>query len=161
MFKPHFIKNSITDISVEFLKQNNISALLLDVDNTMSVAHANKTLRPGLGEWMQLMKENGITLMILSNAKTPRAKLFAQSVGLSVIGMAAKPLPFGYLKAARTLDLPKKHIAMVGDQIFTDVLGGNISGVKTIWVTDITPEDKTFFKIKRYFERIMLKRWQK
>jgi HAD superfamily phosphatase (TIGR01668 family) len=161
MFKPHYIKNCITDISVDFLKENNISALLLDVDNTMSVAHANKTLRSGLPEWMEEMKQNRIALMILSNAKTPRAKLFAESVGLPVIGMAAKPLPFGYLKASRVLGIPKKQIAIVGDQIFTDVMGGKISGVKTIWVTDITPEDKTFFKIKRYFERIMLKRWKK
>ncbi len=161
MFKPHYIKNCITDISVDFLKENNISALLLDVDNTMSIAHANKTLRPGLTDWMEELKQKGIALMILSNAKSRRAKLFAENVGLPVIGMAAKPLPFGYLKAARTLALPKKQIAIVGDQIFTDVLGGKLSGVKTIWVTDITPEDKTFFKIKRYFERIMLKRWQK
>ena len=161
MFKPHYILNEITDISVDFLNNNGISALLLDVDNTMSVAHANKTLRSGLTEWMEEMRQNGISLMILSNVKTPRAKLFAKSVGLDVIGMAAKPLPFGYLKAVKRLGIKRKNVAMVGDQIFTDVLGGKLAGVKTIWVTDITPEDKTFFKIKRYFERIMLKRWKK
>lgn len=159
--RPHHIINSITDISVDFLKEHNITALLLDVDNTMSVAHADKTLRPGLSSWLSEMKNGGISLMILSNAKTARAKLFADSVGLPVVGMAAKPLPFGYLKAAKLLGTDRKNIAMVGDQIFTDVLGGRLSGVKTILVTDITPEDKLNFKIKRYFERIMLKRWQK
>ncbi len=160
MLRPHYIINCITDISVEFLNNNNITALLLDVDNTMSVAHGDKTLRKGLPEWLSEMKENEISLMILSNAKTARAKRFADSVGLPVVGLAAKPLPFGYLKAARKLGVSRKNIAMVGDQIFTDVLGGNLSGVKTILVTDITPEEKAGFKIKRYFERIMLKRWK-
>ena len=52
MLKPHYILNCITDITVGFLKENNITALLLDVDNTMSVAHGNKTLREGLAEWL-------------------------------------------------------------------------------------------------------------
>ena len=160
MFKPHYIYNSITDVTVEFLQEKGIKALLLDVDNTLSVAHADKTLRQGVPEWLSLMKENGVPLMILSNAKTKRAKVFADSVGLDVIGLSAKPLPFGYVKAAKRLGVKRKHVAMVGDQIFTDVMGGRLAGVKTVWVTDITPEDKTLFKIKRYFERIMLKRWK-
>lgn len=158
--RPDYIINCITDISVEFLNKNNITALLLDVDNTMSVAHQNKTLRSGVLDWLKQMQENNISLMILSNAKTKRAKLFAQSVSLSVVGMAAKPLPFGYLKAVKLLGKSKKETAMVGDQIFTDILGGKLAGVKTILVTDITPEQKTGFKIKRYFESILLKRWK-
>ena len=149
MFKPHYIYNSITDVTVEFLQEKGIKALLLDVDNTLSVAHADKTLRQGVPEWLSLMKENGVPLMILSNAKTKRAKVFADSVGLDVIGLSAKPLPFGYVKAAKRLGVKRKHVAMVGDQIFTDVMGGRLAGVKTVWVTDITPEDKTFLKIKR------------
>lgn len=160
MLKPHYIIKSVTDITVGFLKEENITALLLDVDNTLSIAHADKTLRQGVNKWLCDMKNGGIRLMILSNAKTNRAELFAEEVGLPVVSLAAKPLPFGYFKAAKRLNKKMKNIAMVGDQVFTDILGGKLSGVKTILVTDITPENKTFFKIKRYFERIMLKRWQ-
>lgn len=160
MFKPTFIFNSITDISSEFLDKNNIEALLLDVDNTLSVAHGNKTLKDGVPEWLSAMRENDISMMILSNAKKKRAKLFADSVGLDVLGLAAKPLPFGYIKAARLLGKKRKNVAIVGDQIFTDVMGGNLSGIKTLLVTDITPEDKPFFKIKRSLERIMLRKWK-
>ena len=77
-----------------------------------------------------------------------------------VVGLAAKPLPFGYLRAVKKLGFKRKNVAIVGDQIFTDIMGGRLAGVKTVLVTDITPEDKTFFKIKRYFERKMLKRWK-
>ena len=161
MLKPHYILNCITDITVGFLKENNITALLLDVDNTMSVAHGNKTLRTGLPEWLSKMKENGISLIILSNAKKERAKRFADSVGLPVVGLAAKPLPFGYLKAVKSLKVKRKNAAMVGDQVFTDILGGKLSGVKTMLVTDITPEDKLNFKIKRKLENKLLKRRKK
>lgn len=160
MLKPNFIFNAVTDITVDFLKKNNISALLLDVDNTLSVAHADKTLRAGATEWIDSMKTGGISLMILSNAKKHRAQLFAESIGVPVLGLAAKPLPFGYIKAVKMLKKSKKNTAMVGDQLFTDILGGKLAGVKTVWVTDITPEDKIGFKIKRYFEKILLKRWK-
>lgn len=160
MFKPHYILNSVTDITPEFLTKNNINALLLDVDNTLSVAHANKTLREGIPEWLSDMREADISMMILSNAKKKRAKRFADSVGLDVVGLAAKPLPFGYLIAVKRLKTKRKNVAIVGDQVFTDIMGGRLAGIKTVLVTDITPEATNFFKIKRYFERIMLRRWK-
>ena len=127
MFKPNFILNSVTDITVEFLDKNNIKALLLDVDNTLSVAHANKTLRNGVAQWLSDMREADIPMMILSNAKKKRAIRFADSVGLDVVGLAAKPLPFGYFRAVKKLKIKRKNVAIVGDQIFTDVLGSNLS----------------------------------
>ena len=160
MFKPDFIFKTPTEISAEFLKKNDIKALLLDVDNTMSVAHGDKTLRDGVREWLSDMSREGIGLIILSNSNRGRAKAFADAVGLPVVALAAKPLPFGYIRASKKLGVKRKNIAMVGDQIFTDTLGANLSGVRAVLVTDITPEDKLGFKIKRYFERIMLKRWK-
>ena len=161
MLRPNFIINVITDISVDFLKQNNITALLLDVDNTLSIAHANKTLREGVLEWLDDMKQGDIKLMILSNAKKNRAKLFADSIGLDVVGLAAKPLPFGYIKAAKKLNNKHKNTAIVGDQVFTDVLGGKLSGIKTILVTNITPEDSLSFRIRRKIEKKLKSRWLK
>ena len=161
MLKPNHITNTVTDVTVEYLKENNIKALLLDVDNTLSVAHANKTLRNGVAEWLSEMKENGIGLIILSNAKKKRAQRFGDTIGLEVIGLSAKPLPFGYFRAVKKLGLKRRETAMVGDQYFTDVLGGKLAGVKTIMVTDITPENDAFFKLKRRVEKMLLKRWTK
>lgn len=161
MLKPDLITNNITDISVEYLKNNNIKALLLDVDNTLSIAHGNKNLKDGVPEWLSIMRENDVKLIVLSNASKSRAKRFADTIGLDAIGLSLKPLPFGYLRAAKSLVLRRKNIAMVGDQYFTDVLGGKLSGVKTVMVTDITPENNFFFKLKRRVEKILLKRWTK
>lgn len=157
MFKPNFIFDSFLDISVDFLNQNKIKALLLDVDNTLTYAHKTKTLRNGAEEWFALMRDNNIRLLVLSNAKCCRAKAFGESIGLDVIGMSAKPLPFGYLKAIKQIGLKPSEIAMVGDQIFTDTLGANVVGLKSILVTDITPEESLSFRIRRNLERKILK----
>lgn len=161
MLKPDYIMNSVTDITTEFLKKHNFKAVLLDVDNTLSAAHGNKSPKNGVLEWINRMRQGEISLMILSNAKVERVESFAEVVGLPVVGMAAKPLPFGYKRAIKVLKVPSKEVLMVGDQVFTDILGGNLAGVKTLLVTDITPENKLHFKIKRFFERIMLKRWKR
>lgn len=160
MLKPHFIINTITDITVDFLRENSIDALLLDVDNTLSVAHKNKTLCSGVVEWLESMQKSGIKLIVLSNAKAERAKSFAKSIGLDAVGLAAKPLPFGYLKAVKKMGKSKRTTAVVGDQIFTDVLGGRLAGIKTILVTDITPEQTLNFKIRRKIEQKLRKRWE-
>lgn len=157
MLKPDFIFNTFLDITPSFLKENNIKALLLDVDNTLTGEHKSKALRKGAPEWFALMRENGISLMILSNAKSKRAKAFGESIGLPAVGMSAKPLPFGYLKAVKALGVKRSETAMVGDQIFTDILGANALGIKTILVTDITPEKPLSFRIRRALEKKILK----
>ncbi len=158
IFKPNFIFDNITDITPEFLKENSIKGLLVDVDNTLTIAHANPTLKSGVSEWLLKMQESGIGVIILSNAKEKRIKPFAEKIGLRYLAMSLKPLPFNYLKGAQALNIKKEETAIVGDQIFTDILGGNLAGVKTILVTDITPEDKLSFKIRRRLEKIILSR---
>ena len=152
MLKPNFIINSFLDITPELLRENNIKALLLDVDNTLTYAHKTKKLRDGAEKWFSLMRENDISLIVLSNAKPKRAREFGESIGLSAIGGSAKPLPFGYLRAKRRLKLKYSEIAMVGDQIFTDTLGEKIRGMKTVFVTDITPADELSFRIRSRIE---------
>ena len=134
--------------------------MLIDVDNTISVAHNNKTLREGVTEWLEEMKKNEIKLMILSNARSRRAKAFANSIGLDAKGLAAKPLPFGYLKGVKQLGAERKNTDIVGDQIFTDILGGKIAGIKTILTTNIIPEETLSFKIRRKAENKLKDRWK-
>ena len=157
MFKPNFIFKTFLDITPEFLRDNNIKAVLLDVDNTLTYAHRTKKLRDGAVEWFETMRENGVGLIVLSNAEPKRAAAFGESVGLPIIGGSAKPLPFGYLKAAKKLRLKRRELLMVGDQIFTDTLGARALGIKAALVTDITPEDGWSFKLRRKLEKIILK----
>ncbi len=156
LLKPDIKLKRVTDISLELLKKENIDTLILDVDNTLSTHHG-QILTDGLTEWLELMKAGGIGLIVLSNSKEKRVKPFAQKIGLPFISLGLKPLPFGYLRAINMAKSQRKNTAIVGDQIFTDVLGGNIVGVKTILLTPIKPEDGLSFKIRRKLEQRLFK----
>lgn len=157
MFKPNIKIHRITDITADMLIQKNIKALILDVDNTLSTHHGME-LVDGLEDWIKSMHSDGIKLLILSNSREKRVKPFAEKIGLDFCSLALKPLPFGYLKAKKRLALKKREIAIVGDQIFTDVLGGNVFGITTIMTDLILSEDKISFKIRRRLEKILLKK---
>ena len=156
MFKPEIKLERVTDITLDILKKYNISALILDVDNTLSTHHGH-ILTDGLPEWLQLMKDNGIKLIILSNSKEARVKPFAEKINLPYISLGLKPLPTGYLKALKALGTKRRETAIVGDQIFTDVLGGRVVGVRTILLTPIKLETTWGFKFKRSIERVLIK----
>ncbi|MBE6809766.1 MAG: YqeG family HAD IIIA-type phosphatase [Ruminococcaceae bacterium] len=158
LLKPDIKLCGITDITVELLNRYNIKALLLDVDNTMSTHHGT-VLTDGLMEWIAQMQENGIKLMVLSNSKKARIEPFAARIGLSFISLGCKPLPTGYLRGVKALGEKCKNVAIVGDQIFTDVLGGNIVGVKTILLTPIKLEDGWSFKVRRRLEKKLYKKY--
>ena len=100
MFKPNMKLHRVTDISVELCKNKNIKAIDLDVDNTLSTHHG-MTLVEGLTEWIKLMQENGIKLIVLSNSKERRVKPFAEKIGLEYVSLGCKPLPFSYFKVKK------------------------------------------------------------
>ncbi len=159
IFKPHIKRERIADITVEDVKSLGVNALLLDVDNTMST-HGGQVLTDGLTEWLNMMKENGIKLIVLSNARKTRVEPFAEKIGLPFIHLGLKPLPFGYFRAAKAVGEKRKNVAIVGDQLFTDMLGGFLSGTKKILLTPILLEDKPSFIIRRKLERILLKHYK-
>ncbi len=156
LFKPNFKLNRVTDISAQFLKQNNIKGLILDVDNTLSTHHGMQ-LTEGLLEWIALMQENSIRLIILSNSKEKRVKPFAESINLEYISLGLKPLPFKFFTALKRLSLKRREVALVGDQLFTDSLGAHLSGIKSIILNPILLEDLMSFKIRRKIENILYK----
>lgn len=156
LLKPNVKLDGITDITVELLNKFNIKALLLDVDNTMSTHHGT-VLTDGLLEWIDKMQQNGIKLMVLSNSKRARIEPFAARINLPFISLGCKPLPTGYLRGVKALGEKRKNVAIVGDQIFTDILGGSVVGVKKILLTPIKPEDGWSFKLRRALEKKVIK----
>ena len=157
LLRPTVKLQKIIDITPNILKKRDIKALILDVDNTLSTHHG-QILTDGLEEWLSVMKENGIKLTILSNSNSKRLTPFAEKIGLDFISLGLKPLPFGYLRALKKLSVKKCNAAIVGDQIFTDTLGGNIVGLNTILLTPIKPEASLRFRMKRRVERFVIKK---
>ena len=156
-FRPKIKLNKVTDISLDLLSKYNINSLILDVDNTLSTHHG-QVLTDGLEDWLKLMKENGINLTVLSNSNSKRLEPFAKKIGLDYISLGLKPLPFGYIRALKRLNSNKNQTAIVGDQIFTDIVGGNVVGVNTILLTPIKPETSLRFRMKRKVEAFVIKK---
>ncbi len=147
----------ITEITPDILKKLGIRGLILDLDNTLTT-HDNPVPGDGVLEWLDIMKKNNIMLMIVSNNHSPRVKPFADMLGLDFVSEGKKPLTKGFKEAAEKMGISKKYIAAVGDQMFTDVLGAGLFGVKMLYVDPIEHETTTFFKVKRKCEKPFLPR---
>lgn len=145
----------VTEITPDVLRKMGIRGLILDLDNTLTT-HDNPVPAEGVLDWIALMKKSGIKLMIVSNNHPPRVKPFADMLGLPFVSEGRKPLTKGFTEAMRRMRLEKKQLAAVGDQIYTDVLGANLFGVKMLYVTPIEHEKTTFFKVKRRLEKPFL-----
>lgn len=155
IFKPTYALKKITEITPAALKKRGIKALILDVDNTLTT-HNNPAPAEGVPEWIEMIKSAGIKLIIVSNNNAERVAPFAEILGVHFVPNGAKPLPMGFLRAVRELRIPKKNICAVGDQIFTDILGANLAGVRTIFVYPIEFETSLPFRIKRTVEKPLL-----
>ena len=152
---PTRMLHRITDITPEFLSSLGITALLLDVDNTLS-EHDSQSPYPGSLEWVSSMRKNGIQMIILSNNTRERVEPFAAQYGLPFLTYAMKPLPVGYLRAVHQLGVSHRNCAAVGDQIFTDIFGANRAGIPTIMVKYIYWKEEIQIFFKRRLETIVL-----
>ncbi len=157
IFKPTYWVRNVLSIDEAFLKEAEIEGLILDLDNTLSM-HGNPAAEEGIPEWLDAMRSLGIKLMVVSNNTKKRVEPLAEKLGLEFISSGAKPLTFGINKAAQAMGLPKNKLAVVGDQIFTDVMGGNFAKIRTILVEPFHLEKGVLFKLKRSAEGLVFKR---
>lgn len=142
----------MTDINVETLKKYNIRAVLLDIDNTLS-PHGATVPYDGVSNWINKVQKAGIKIAIISNNKEKRVRLFAENLKIIYyIFDAKKPLKSGLKKASDLLKTDKENILVIGDQIFTDVLGANLFGMKSALVEPKDKKEPFSIKIKRILE---------
>ena len=138
---------TIDEIDLDALQRRGIRLLLADLDNTL-VAYGVAEATPELHRWREKIEGHDIQLFVLSNNRHPeRAKIFANSLRVPYIGHAGKPKTPSFIKAMGEMGVTREQTAIVGDQIFTDILGGNRSDVTTILVEPI----KLSGNIGRYF----------
>ncbi len=157
---PSIYIENIKKITLELLKEKKIKGLILDIDNTL--IDYDKNLLEGTKEWCDNLKENDIKLCILSNTnKVKKVEKVARILNLEYIYFAHKPSKKGFLKAQKLLGLNKEEIAIVGDQIFTDVWGGNRVGMYTILTKPIDKRDILLTRLKRPFEKIVINNYLK
>ena len=160
IFYPKLYIDGFGDLDIGALKARGIDGLVLDIDNTLVPYHV-PTPTPEVIAFVDALKAAGICAVIASNNSGERVELFAKELGIFAIHKAKKPLPGGLRRCAKTMGVRPKHTAVIGDQIFTDVLGANLCGMYSILVKPLPSAENNFFKVKRYFERIILKQMKK
>lgn len=133
---PDMIFDSLTDVTAAKLQACGITTLLLDFDNTI-VPYTTDVPSPQMLRWLEAMKQSGIHLCVVSNSRKARVKVFCRKYGLECITHAKKPFQRGLNEAKARYALAPEKTALAGDQIFTDVLGANCAGMRSILVSAI------------------------
>lgn len=160
MIYPNEYFNSVKDINLELLNKNNIKGLILDVDNTL--INLDRKMPAGISDWAKNLKANGIKICILSNSnKLNKVEAVAKIIDVPYIFFGKKPLKSGFLRARDILKLPNENIAVVGDQIFTDIIGANRCNMFSILVKPIEEKDYLITRIKRPLEKFIIKKYEK
>ena len=135
-FLPAIITDALTDITPDILEEQGIRLLMLDFDNTI-VPYTTSVPEALMEQWLLDMKQTDIQLCVVSNSKKDRVKIFCANYGIPCITHANKPFTKGIRECLAKFDIPAAEAAIVGDQIYTDTLGGNLAGITPILVKAI------------------------
>ncbi len=154
IFFPDLMVKDIYSLPLEDLKKRGIRCLLFDVDNTI-VPYNSQGLTEETIDWFRIPKEHGFLMSILSNNSDERVFPVAEKIGIPFIAHAKKPLSDGAKRAMEMLEVTPEETAMVGDQLITDVLGGNCMGFYTIVVQPINKNEFWGTRINRKLEKII------
>ncbi|MXQ53506.1 YqeG family HAD IIIA-type phosphatase [Shimazuella alba] len=156
-FVPNQYVPSIYKINLLELKEKGIKSIIVDLDNTL-VESDRKDATPLLIEWLQHTQHLGFQVMIVSNNNETRVSEFAIPLQIPFIHKARKPLSSSFRRALIELETDPNCTVMVGDQLLTDVLGGNRIGLYTILVVPMSKTEGFFTKVNRRVERLVF-RW--
>lgn len=159
-FLPEAHVNSVLEISPEMLKEKGIRGIITDLDNTL-IAWNKAKMTPELAKWFADLQQSGIAVMILSNNGKNRVSRFSAEARVPCIFRARKPLPYAFRHAMKKMGLKKDELVVIGDQIMTDVWGGNQIGAHTILVAPITTSDGWMTRFNRQMEKIIMSRMRR
>ena len=156
-FAPDFYFEKYSDITIEFLIENNIKTLLLDIDNTLAPYEQSEPSKENL-EWLASLEKAGIGYAFISNnSSDARIKRFNEKIGAPAFARSGKPFAKRNIERAfATIGGVRESSAFVGDQIFTDVCAGKFNGIRAILVPPIRDKKSLFFRFKRALEKPVL-----
>lgn len=160
LFSPDATFRSYREITAEWLKSNGISLLLLDIDNTLA-PYEQPDPDTVLIDWLKALAAGGVKTAFLSNNHGPRIKRFNKTLSLPTRYNAHKPLPWRAGRFFRSLGGTRSGTALLGDQIFTDVLCAHWCGIRGLLVPPIKDRTDCLTRLKRRLERKVLKRYYK
>ena len=159
-YVPDLYKKSIYVIDYNKLKNNGIKCLLFDLDNTI-VPYNEKVPPKKVIDLFKKLKEIGFKVIIFSNSGKRRLKIFKETLEVDCCPRACKPSTKKFIKVMKELSFNESEVAIIGDQIMTDILGGNLTGITTILINPISKNDIIFTKINRLRERRVIRKLSK
>lgn len=157
LFTPNYYIRKYTSLRPEFLKEKGIKLLVCDIDNTL-VPHDVNLPDEEVKRFLKKIQEAGIRVVFISNNVEERVKTFVDGCELEnpiYYHFACKPLPFSYRKMVKNMSVQRKEVAVLGDQLMTDMLGANMMRFFTILTAPIVQRDLSFTKFNRVFEKIV------
>lgn len=159
-FFPDAYQKSIYTIDYNKLKANGIKCLLYDLDNTC-VPYIEKKPTRKLKNLFDSLEDMGFKIIIFSNSPRKRLEPFKRELNVDCCPKAGKPRKSKYLKILKMYKYDLSEVAIIGDQLMTDIYGGNRVGIMTILVNPMSDSDMPFTKIHRYFERKKIRKMTK
>ena len=160
IFLPDYFFNTFSDVNVDFLKKNAIDALILDIDNTL-VPYEIRKPTDELLSWFNELKNAGIKVAFVSNNNSERVNTFNEELGFFATYKSKKPFTKCLKKAISVMGSTEKTTALMGDQIFTDIVAGNTLSLLTVLVPPIKDKTDPFTRFKRLLERPIMKKIKK
>ena len=156
LFTPSYYISRFDKLRVDLLKEKGIKLLFCDIDNTL-VAHDEALPSKEAYDFINSITNANIQVVFVSNNSEERVKTFADVFKLPYHSMSLKPLPFTYKKMMKLYPYKKSEIAVLGDQIMTDMIGANLCGFYTILCEKCVERDLKVTKVNRIFENMVFK----
>jgi uncharacterized protein len=148
---------SLVDVRVDQLWDRGLRGIVLDLDNTCCAYHQPE-LAEGVADWVRAARDRGFRIVMVSNNFSERVAAAGAQLGVETVPNALKPLPFGFLRALRLLGTRRRETVVIGDQVFTDMLGGKLLGLRTVLTEPIVAHDFALTRVLRFLERLVYKR---
>jgi HAD superfamily phosphatase (TIGR01668 family) len=155
-FRPHSYAGGIASIDPLALHARGIRGAIVDLDNTLVGFRSVEPLAED-ARWVARANAAGVRVALLTNNATPWAAEVAATLGVPCIARARKPLPFAFRRALRLLDVPADAAIVIGDQLFTDVLGAKLAGLEVILVDPLVRHDPWNTRPLRWLERVIMR----
>jgi hypothetical protein len=156
LFTPDYRIDSVLDLDARRLRRMGLDAILLDVDCTLK-SYREVACTPEVVAWLEQLRAEGIGVCLVSNGCTARIGPFAEALRFPCVPQAFKPLPRGIRRAVELLGCNPARTAMIGDQLFADVVAAHLAGIASILVVPIRPHEEPWFtRLKRQPERFLL-----
>lgn len=154
--QPDKMVKTVFELSPAWMQEMGKDTILFDIDNTL-VAHDVPAPTPEILDFLKNFTDAGIKVAFLSNNCRQRVDKFCSDLDIVFLFRAWKPLKMGFKRVLRRLGSNPESTVIAGDQMFTDIWGGNRMGCYTVLVTPIKPAETRLVAMKRRFEKNFLK----